>query len=195
MLAAGGVEESQREALLDHISACSNCSLELSLVMEAQPELDALSGAAVDLRDSSTRPRTGTGRLPRWVRVMAPALIVLVIALVWVVPVGQDDSTNTDLEQLRGSDTDITPANESILSAAPESISWEAAAGEARYRVEILYPDATQAWISEWQEGSTLRVDEDLAELLDQGGTWLWRVDVQSAGGKDLGPFWFRIER
>lgn len=149
-----------------------------SSAVHDQVVLDAARAAAKRARPGSV--------WPAW---LAGALAAVVLAVV-----GIELLLRTPLDGVRGDAPAVTPPSEARLAAPPRVFEWRAVPGAEAYRLVLRNAAADPVWSGPWQPGTRTELSGEVLERLGAGETYLWTVEVENGGRRELGPFWFHVE-
>lgn len=129
-------------------------------------------------------------RFKRWRIAASLAAVALVaVGLVRLVP-----GPGPDEPPLRGERAAVSPRDGAELGAPPEAFEWPAQTGATGYRLVLLDARANPVWKSDPAPENTVALPSDIAGRLEDGGTWLWLVEIRYDGRtRELGPFSFDL--
>lgn len=193
-LAAGELPDGQRQALADHLVACSDCALEVRLAREAG---EYFLGAEAPASEPAGAPAVAVD-LPSWRRprrltaaFAVAASLVLAIGLAWQLRTTAPDPNGVVRSvPVAG---ELVPAENAVLDVVPALLAWPAEAGAEAYRAELLDAAARTVWTSEWSESPSVELPQEVVASLGTGG-YLWRVEVRgSVARSELGPYVFTL--
>lgn len=169
-LIGGGLQQSQRDELFDHVVACEKCSQ----IWRALLDLDR--GAEAD----GLIPARDTGRSAPWhtrttLLALAASLVLGVASIVlmrWgaVGPSGSDTTINRGVV--------IQDVTDAAYDPASRSFNWAPVAGAAQYRVSVFATDGTPMWTA--TVGTTRATWPD--GPAPAAGAYSWRVEAINAG-------------
>lgn len=193
--------------LAAHLAECPRCQAELTLMKKflgderLEHEGAAVAWISAELERSLPQitgraaGRVGTVAGSWWSRwwsstggrvaVAASAVAVLALAaVVWMrptEPVIVADAGKHEVVMRAEGVTGLSP--EGDLKTAPVELTWEAAAGAAAYRVELMEVDESVLWSSE-SSGTRVAVPETVQRKMLPGKPMLWRVTALDGSGK-----------
>jgi hypothetical protein len=202
------LSDEQRQATMSHAETCPACAAERDLARAfdapatASDEADAGIEevlATIKAADSSpvsvsakTRPEVGRlVRFPAMAKVFSQPALSLAAAAVAVLAVGLVLQTRSATPPVlpNAPVTDVTRGGRvetvapvGVVEAVPETLTWEAVEGAARYRVSLTAVDDTVLWQGETTQESILLGDEVRSEL-QPAVVYFWQVDAFSEVG------------
>ncbi len=151
-LAARRGSEAGRLAVLDHVMQCAACRRDLDLLLVAD--------------------RAGTRSVVarRWVAAAAAAILVIGVGGVGARVLLRERAAEVE----RGGTVALRPVSPGggTAATAPVLLTWHAAPGARRYRVEVLAADGAPLWSATTADTSVTVPDSVVA----RGGTFGWWV-------------------
>lgn len=203
-LVHGEVAAAERAALEAHAATCPACAAELELARAFDPAAaDAEEGAEIERVAASLagggagarvlafpgrrERRAGAAGSPAWMRWAAAALVLLGIGFAFQATrrsLPPDLIGPVDGDVVRGGELEaIAPLGE--VAAVPTELAFEAVAGAARYRVELLDVAGKALWSAEVAIPPA-RLDEATRALLRPRASYGWRAVALAADGSEL---------
>lgn len=192
--ARGELPPADRERVADHLVECGDCAALVRRLGDLQRWADA---AASEVSARGAAAVSGTEHHRRWRPVLglAAALVLATLAglAIWQlapVPGGKPP------DALRSSaPAAVRPISGATLSEPPSHLAWPAQPGAAAYRVVLYDERAEVLWRGPAVRGTELDLPPDAAALLRPGHSYSWSVRLEDgASGRELGPYWFRVE-
>jgi len=195
-------ETPRRPEIVRHMESCAHCQAELALLHEfesAEPAADEI--ASVQWIESELRRRQvapsprhtvwerlaewwAAGGQRAWVAVAA-SLFVLVAAGVYTRQDGapRTPSTSDGMVWRSGKFAVLGPVGE--VAAGPAEFRWEAVAGAANYRIQLMEVDHTVVWTTSATLAS-VGIPDHVRAQFKPGRTFEWQVVAQNATGEQL---------
>lgn len=189
----------EREELVDHLAACSDCAQEYRLINSiklapqpiaaeyGQPAVNSRSAGSVArclaiLRDFSERLLWSA----RW-RVAAVALIMLIAAgaslMIWRAERFEDEA----ISNVRGNAAimmQVEPPDRAVLVETPASFSWSKVESAVNYKIVVYDIESTPIWESAATTETTISLPEKVRNELPKGGQIYWRVFIFGSDGE-----------
>jgi len=197
----------ETEGEKQHLSGCLYCQAEQKLLQEflhgqttpeEQKQVDWIARQLSKNPVASAPSWKSWFTLPRLSAIsIAMAALLVVIGLRSTITRTPDvDESGLSISNLRsGAIKVIAPSGD--VASAPQSFTWEATQGAAKYRVKLMEVDQNVLWSTEINTFS-IAVPEDIRVKMVPAKTLLWQLDALDASGKIIAsssPERFRVTR
>lgn len=186
-LVLGEVAGDARLRLADHLVACRRCAGIYGTLAELDREATAAPAGA---GRGAASPRR---RLVGWAAAAAALLVAAGLAL-FELPAGERRG-----EVVRGRHAAMSaahPPHGARLAAPPRRLAWVAEEPGAIYRVVVYDAESVPWWESARTREPALALPAAVRDRLAAGGTFYWRVRIESERGASATPLYrFEVAR
>ena len=182
-LALQDLRGDERTSLAEHVVACAPCARDYRIVLDAHQE------AADELPDIQVARWSG------WrLAAFAVGLFAIAVGVVQLRPfVGP-----ASIDAVRGGRATqreaVSPAQESVLTAAPSHFAWPSVPRSTRYELTLFDVEGRLLFSSGGLEEPLLDLPTPVQDVLRSGRRYFWIVAAENEGTRArMGPYWFRI--
>jgi hypothetical protein len=186
-LACDEMAPAEKDAALDHVLSCAECSRVHRAVLAIRDEAHAFDPGAPQPRPAAVMNRTAAWRRLLVGLATAAALIsvfFLVRPLIRSGPAGPGGSQPITLRQGGHLAVPVPVSPVGRVQRAPDGLSWRAVQGARGYVVELLDGDGELLWKSEEITAIHTPWPKGIAEA---PGRYYWRVlAIRDAGGEPI---------
>jgi anti-sigma factor RsiW len=188
-LVVGEASADERARLADHLVACARCAATYRTLGDLHREASSAGRRA-------GRVTWTQRRLVVWAA--AAVLLVAVGVALRVAPV-RLPTGGPQGEVMRGrplTAAPVEPEQGARLATPPRRLAWKAEDAGATYRVVLYDVESVPIWESDRTSEPALALPSTVQDRLARGGTFYWRVRVESERGPGVSPLYrFEVSR
>jgi hypothetical protein len=210
-VAMGELPQTERDKVVDHLMACSDCVQEY----RALQELERLLEHKVEPQHSPPelhkpvlvkRRVTRSARWPlsfgviawrqRWREIAVAVACILVVGLssyLWWSARPPDDSLRNERGVLAPT-MKVEPPDGVVLARPPDRLVWPGYESADGYRATLYDHESTPIWESSQVERTSVSIPESVRKVMQPGGIYYWRIFIVGEfDRRQSGLFQFRL--